>query len=220
MEILRFDEPDAPTPKRKRPSKAWLALSLVAALMGVGTAFASSTINLNKIDLGQGVTSLVACDNSIGVVPNTGLAFKDDVAHFELKTLVIGSSTTASESTEPGKEFDGTVSGACADKIFKVTLYNQGTSVGYDADPRTSLCSYFKNPNPPDPVYNEVVNAQQWKCDLNEITHVASIYFKAAHTGSQTYTIDFHDYNLSDPELYIDPSNITIETVSTDPFGA
>ena len=68
MEILRFDEPDAPTPKRKRPSKAWLALSLVAALMGVGTAFASSTININTNNLtplGQGVSTATTCDSQI-----------------------------------------------------------------------------------------------------------------------------------------------------------
>ena len=72
MEILRFDESDAPAPKRKRPSKAWLALSLVAALMGVGTAFASSTININKHNLtplGQGVATATTCDNQIDVTP-------------------------------------------------------------------------------------------------------------------------------------------------------
>ena len=47
MEILRFEESDAPAPKKKRPSKGLLALGLVAALMGIGTAFASSTISIN-----------------------------------------------------------------------------------------------------------------------------------------------------------------------------
>jgi hypothetical protein len=214
MEILRFDEPDAPTPKRKRPSKAWLALSMVAALMGVGTAFASSTINLNKIDLGQGVTSVVACDNSIGVVPNTGLAFTEDkTPYFELKTLIIGSPNTPSEGTD----FDGTVSDACAEKIFKVTLYHDGKSVGYDNGGK-SLCDYFDDSLAMG--HNAVLQAQQWKCVPNISTHIASIYFiaPASGSGSHTYTIDFHDYNLSNPDLYIDPSNITIETVSNSPF--
>ena len=81
MEILRFDESDAPAPKRKRPSKAWLALSLVAALMGVGTAFASSTININTTNiasLGQGVASVVGCDDNVGVAPESDVVIIED----------------------------------------------------------------------------------------------------------------------------------------------
>ena len=66
MEILRFEESDAPAPKKKRPSKGLLALGLVAALMGIGTAFASSTIDINtnnKVQLGQGVASTVTCQD-------------------------------------------------------------------------------------------------------------------------------------------------------------
>ena len=209
MEILRFDEVDAPTPKRKRPSKAWLALSLVAALMGVGTAFASSTIQLNNVQLGQGVTSVVACDNSIGVVPKTGLVFVSDVAHFVLKTLAIGSIETNLESS-------GTVSENCSNKIFKITLYNAEKSVGVDGDPSSNLCTYFI---PESPKSNTVTNAQKSECrtDSTGPYPVSSIYFQAATTGSQTYVIDFSDYNLSDPALYLDLSSITVETVSNYP---
>jgi len=209
MEILRFDEPDAPTPKRKRPSKAWLALSMVAALMGVGTAFASSTIQLNNVQLGQGVTSVVACDNSIGVVPKTGLVFESDVAHFALKTLAIG-------STETDRDLSGTVSQDCADKIFKITLYHDQKSVGVDGDPSSTLCTYFI---PDAPTSNTVTNAQKSECrtDSTGAYPVSSIYFQAAASSDQTYVIDFYDYNLSNPDLYLDPSNITVETVSNYP---
>ena len=69
MEILRFDESDVPAPKRKRASKGWLAIGLVATLMGVGTAFASTSINITPVGLGQGVTQVTACDNDVIVAP-------------------------------------------------------------------------------------------------------------------------------------------------------
>jgi len=78
MEILRFDESDAPAPKRKRPSKAWLALSLVAALMGVGTAFASSSITIPTVSLGQGVATVTNCDDNVIVSPEATGSVSDN----------------------------------------------------------------------------------------------------------------------------------------------
>jgi hypothetical protein len=69
MEILRFDESDVPAPKRKSASKGWLALGLVATLMGVGTAFASSTIIIPTVSLGQGVAQVTNCDDHVSVSP-------------------------------------------------------------------------------------------------------------------------------------------------------
>jgi len=72
MEILRFDESETPVPKRKRASKGWVALGLVATLMGVSTAFASSTVKINDnntASLGQGVVQVVTCDNQVNVNP-------------------------------------------------------------------------------------------------------------------------------------------------------
>jgi hypothetical protein len=218
MEILRFDEPDAPTPKRKRPSKAWLALSLVAALMGVGTAFASSTINLNNVQLGQGVTSIVSCDQNIGVVPKTGLSFPEEAsAYFELKNIVIGSPDTA-------LGMPGTVSDECAGKIFKITLYDEGHySVGYDgAGEGSTLCNYFTNGSDQVTYLGDDFTAHNATSEcLDDLgAHTSSIYFVAAAAtmrGDKTYTVNFHGYNLSDSTLKIDPSNITVETVSDYP---
>ena len=101
MEILRFEESDAPAPKKKRPSKGLLALGLVAALMGIGTAFASSTITLNKDNitpLGAGVTAVTTCDQEIGMVPQTDLVFDSEEtpdSFFTLSSLDIGASTEA-----------------------------------------------------------------------------------------------------------------------------
>ena len=69
MQILRFDESEVPAPKRKSASKGWLALGLVATMMGVGTAFASSTITIPTVSLGQGVAQVTNCDPSVTVSP-------------------------------------------------------------------------------------------------------------------------------------------------------
>jgi hypothetical protein len=218
MEILRFDEIDAPTPKRKRPSKAWLALSMVAALMGVGTAFASSTIQLNNVQLGQGVTSIVSCDQNIGIVPKTGLSFPEEAtAYFELKNIVIGSPDTT-------LGIAGAVSEECAGKIFKITLYDEGHySVGYDgARGGTTLCTYFRNgtENVTYIGHDTFTHNATSECLDDAEAHTSSIYFFAAAAsdrGDKTYSVNFYGYNLSDPTLKIDPSNITVETVSDYP---
>ena len=90
MEILRFEESETPAPKRKRASKGWVALGLVASLMGVSTAFASSTININGNNLtplGQGVSTATACDNSITITPNAGLTLPTEDTNTVLEEL-------------------------------------------------------------------------------------------------------------------------------------
>ena len=70
MEILRFDDEPTATPKRKRSSRGLLAVAFFAMVLGVGSAFASSSISINSdkgIDLGQGVTLVAACDTSLHV---------------------------------------------------------------------------------------------------------------------------------------------------------
>jgi hypothetical protein len=89
MEILRFDESDAPAPKRKRPSKAWLALSLVAALMGVGTAFASSSITIPTVSLGQGVAAVTNCDANVIVSPEATGSVSDNGEHPVFRTTSV-----------------------------------------------------------------------------------------------------------------------------------
>ena len=188
MEILRFDEPDAPAPKRKRPSKAWLALSLVAALMGVGTAFASSTITVNENNLtplGQGVTSVVTCDQEIAVVPTTSLNLSDEHnPYFELRSLAIGSDTNPSWGAE------GLVSSDCANKYFKVTLY--------DSDRHQISCDTLTS----------VDTAVKGECDTSTSNH--SIFFQAASSGNNSYVLNFSGYSLLDHDI----ANITVETVA------
>ena len=123
MEILRFEEESAPAPKKKHRSKGLIALGLVATMMGAGTALAttSSTISINggtDIQLGQGVTAVVGCDAEIGVAPVTHLA--SDISTFAVTSIAIGTTNPTSANL---------VSAACADKIFKITLYSPSGSL-------------------------------------------------------------------------------------------
>ena len=70
MEILRFNEAESTTPKRKKSSQGMIALGLVATLFGVGSALASTTIQINSggaVDVGQGVSTVTACDSTIDI---------------------------------------------------------------------------------------------------------------------------------------------------------
>ena len=138
MEILRFDESDAPAPKKKRPSKGWLALGLVAALMGIGTAFASSTININggnPIQIGQGITQTASCQgsDSIQIRPNTAIDTSQSPASFYIKSLDLKNvnSTDHFYIDDNGVEKESTSAG-CAGLDFKVQIWhNKDNPVPY-----------------------------------------------------------------------------------------
>jgi hypothetical protein len=83
MEILRFEEAPSDAPKRKKSSRSFLALGLVATLFGVSTAFASSTIQINSgnaIALGQGVSAVLGCDPEVTITPDAGLTTPTAIA--------------------------------------------------------------------------------------------------------------------------------------------
>jgi len=72
MEILRFEDAGKSAPNRKKSARGMIIVGLVATLFGVGTAFASTTIEINSgssVDVGQGVSQVAACDNSISISP-------------------------------------------------------------------------------------------------------------------------------------------------------
>lgn len=106
MEILRFEQVPESAPKRKKSSRGFLALGLVAALFGISTAFASSTIQINNdqaITLGQGVTVLATCDNFIGVNPTTEL--KTNLTSFQLKNIIIGYDYLGNHAAGSGDDY-------------------------------------------------------------------------------------------------------------------
>jgi hypothetical protein len=126
MEILRFEQVPESAPKRKKSSRGFLALGLVAALFGISTAFASSTITINtnnQVALGQGVVTVSGCDKNIGFKPETKLS--SDASTFQVTKLLIGydyngKGTTTSLSNDENGLIDTT---SCADKALKITLY-------------------------------------------------------------------------------------------------
>ena len=124
MEILRFEESDAPAPKKKRPSKGLLALGLVAALMGIGTAFASSTIDINtnnKVQLGQGVASTVTCqDEELTVQPFSSLNVSEGEPFFYLSAISI------SNVNDNSPDADGI---GCRGKDFRIQIWDNSDGV-------------------------------------------------------------------------------------------
>ena len=126
MEILRFEEATTTAPKRKRSSKGFLTLGFVAAVFGIGTAFASSTITINSsvpIALGQGVSVVAACDDAMDIVPSTSMEVVAEEPTFYLTSLGINgvNGATATAASE-GR--------GCGGKFFDLQLFS-ATSTAY-----------------------------------------------------------------------------------------
>lgn len=129
MEILRFEENNSFAPRRRKSPRVWVVLAFFGVVLGVGSAFASSTIAINgnnKIDLGQGVSVVTACDTAIGVKAQSGLNPATDPISFYLKKLTLSG-------------VDRTSSG-CGGKYFDIQLFHDdGSTVAYP-------CSSFTFP--------------------------------------------------------------------------
>ena len=191
MEILRFDEADAPAPKRKRPSKAWLALSLVAALMGVGTAFASSTININTnnlASLGQGVASVVGCDDSINLVPASGVVYKDEAPAFQLTSIEASDidlhSKLSSQYSNAGK--------GCGNSTLELQVFSKVES----EDPVALTCQQLYGDSPS----SITLTGSGWKANAECINGVptaggtaAAIYFDISNIDTLVSGTDADD---------------------------
>jgi hypothetical protein len=126
MEILRFEEATTTAPKRKRSSKGFLTLGFVAAVFGIGTAFASSTITINSsvpIALGQGVSVVAACDDAMDVIPSTSMQVVADTPTFYLTSLGINGVNGATATAESAGR-------GCGGKYFDLQLFS-ATSTAY-----------------------------------------------------------------------------------------
>ena len=126
MEILRFEEATPTAPKRKRSSKGFLTLGFVAAVFGIGTAFASSTITINSsvpIALGQGVSVVAACDDAMDVIPSTSMQVVADQPTFYLTSLGINGVNGATATAESAGR-------GCGGKYFDLQLFS-ATSTAY-----------------------------------------------------------------------------------------
>ena len=134
MEILRFEQVPESAPKRKKSSRGFLALGLVAALFGISTAFASSTITINSnnsVSLGQGIATVAGCDGDISVTPNKGTAgLKLDngaAPTFVLSNIVLdGVDTHQAGYTTPSSQ-------GCYGKDLQVQVFKKAANAGVPA---------------------------------------------------------------------------------------
>ena len=131
MEILRFEEASTSAPKRKKSSKGYLAVGLVATLFGVSSAFATNSITINNdtnIALGQGISTFTTCDSYIAVIPNTAL--QADMATFGLTSVTVGALFDDNAIQTPidiiGTDYliDNSA-GKCRDSDFAVKFYDR-----------------------------------------------------------------------------------------------
>jgi len=193
MEILRFEQVPESAPQRKKSSRGFLALGLVAALFGISTAFASSTITVNEatngvITLGQGVTVITACDNSIGVKFNSELNFPaaPTKPFFSLKSIEIGTAG------------DDLVSAECESTFFKITAYDSTNKV-INLDKLNG--------------FNGVTNAIASKVSGNSILFQPQSKTALGVKLSEAYRIDYVKGTI---DLFdFDISSITVETTDT-----
>jgi hypothetical protein len=120
MEILRFEEATTTAPKRKKSSKSYLAVGFVATIFGLGSAFASNTIEINgdaPIALGQGVTLVTACDTEIAVAPITEMIVEEvGGPTFYMTELQISGINPASKDPDTGI--------GCGGTTFDVQIYD------------------------------------------------------------------------------------------------
>jgi len=123
MEILRFDENEAPRLSKRKTSVGWIVTGVIAVTLGLGTAFASTSIQINggnAISLGQGVAATATCDTSISITPSEELT-TSSTPTFNMKTLTLaGVDTTA---------FNPSTGLGCGGKVFKINLYTSGGSL-------------------------------------------------------------------------------------------
>jgi hypothetical protein len=126
MEILRFEDSTSPAPKRKKSSKGYITLGFVAAVFGIGSAFATTTVQINSgqgISLGQGVTLAAACDTDIDIVPITAMTVEDPGGPtFYLTELQIN----GIDAQETNLDADPAVTG-CGGQVFDVQIFDTAT---------------------------------------------------------------------------------------------
>jgi hypothetical protein len=124
MEILRFEDQGPSAPHRKKSSRGFLVVGLIATLFGISSAFASSTITINTnntVNLGQGVVKVSGCDTSLNVVPNTVMALDSSDANkpkFYLDKISISNLDTSTPVNGNG----------CEGKVIHVQVFDEQAS--------------------------------------------------------------------------------------------
>ena len=197
MEILRFDESERSSSPRKKSSRTWLLLGFFGVVLGIGSAFASSTIAINgnnKVDLGQGVSVVTACDTAVNISAQSGTtASGTSDPTFYLKTLSVSdlNTVTKTDATSPacgGKYLDLQVYHISGSNNVPYTCYEMGYDSGelYAADGTTSLDNDVRN----------------FACNSSTL----SVYVKPGSEQHATLKFRFVDPKISTGDI----SNITI----------
>lgn len=186
MEILRFEEATTTAPKRKKSSKGYVALGLVATVFGLGSAFASNTIAINgnaPIALGQGVTLVTACDTAISVVPITEMIVEAAPVGptFYMTELQISGIDSTSKNPDTGV--------GCGGTTFDVQIYD-GSNTPYS-------CAALNIGDGPASVPGDLV--------LPSCTDDNKLSFDVLAAGNSNYIITFDE----------GPSNISYVTLVT-----
>ena len=186
MEILRFEQAPAEAPKRKKSSRSFLALGLVATLFGVSTAFASSTIQINGpanlVALGQGVAAVLGCDPEVTITPDAGLTTLTATASpsaapaptFNLARIIV-----AGIDTTPTIPTSGL---GCGDVDFKIQVFHTETSEVGDKTEITYSCPELLQGSPTPDITTSTGDfvAGKIKCDSAD----SAIYFRVKPSES------------------------------------
>jgi hypothetical protein len=139
MEILRFDEAGTTSaPHRKKSARGMIVVGLVATLFGVGSAFASTTIQINggaAVDVGQGVTQVAACDDKVGitVTSSNSVALDDADGKYKTKNGKPTFTTQTINFTGVNENAYSTVTGeGCGGELFDLQIFHpDGNSANF-----------------------------------------------------------------------------------------
>ena len=88
--MLNFDHREGDRSRLKRPATSALVIGFIAAIVGLGSTFASNiSINSGPIEFGQGVAQIVACsgDDFVTVAPKSEFVNDSENAVFKLITI-------------------------------------------------------------------------------------------------------------------------------------
>jgi hypothetical protein len=217
MQILRFEDAPEVAPKRKKSSAGWIGLGLAAALFGVSTAFASSSIRINDaqpINLAQGVVAVTGCDPFIGLKPITIL--KDDMTNFAFESLEVGSAFTDAGANDYAIDTDAAPDG-CGGVDFKVQFFPKPTA---GVSPVALTCAALLSTTPTGSDYGAINGfldldggpvtldggARGLKCDDN------AIYFRVSRSTETLNFITGGKPGGFDPAIF---DYITLESTNT-----
>lgn len=199
MEILRFEDHNDSPRARRKSSRVWVSLAFFGVVLGVGSAFASSTIAINgnnKVDLGQGVSVVTACDSAIGIRAQSGINESSKVAPTPTPTAS-GSPTPA--PTFPTLTFNltsltlsdlNTTSVGCLNKELDLQIFHVSelTKVPYS-------CSDFSLS---DVKINGTSISSDGGCDLATGSLFAKIHADSGSTSNLVFTFTSAPSDISD----------------------